>query len=215
LARVFGVLETMVFVTIGIGALLAPLIVTAFGARGALIVTGAILPTFALLAWRRLSALDEATAVPVRELELLRRVRLFHPLPAPQIERLARRLEPVKAQAGATIVRQGEPGDRFYVVGSGEMEVSAKGSVVATIGSGDCFGEIALLENVPRTATVTARTDADLYALEREDLVEAVTGSVSSAETAAALIQERLGELRGLERRTEETEPAGKILLDR
>jgi CRP-like cAMP-binding protein/predicted MFS family arabinose efflux permease len=215
LARVFGVLETMVFVTIGMGALLVPLIVTGIGARGALIATGAILPALALLAWRRLSALDDATAVPVRELELLRRVRLFHPLPAPQIERLARRLEPVKAQAGATIVRQGEAGDRFYVVDSGELEVSANGSLVATIGSGDCFGEIALIENVPRTATVTARTDADLYALEREDLVEAVTGSVSSAETASSLIQERLRDLRGLERRAEEAEPAGKILLDR
>jgi MFS family permease len=215
LARVFGVLETMVFLTVGIGALLAPLIVAGLGVRGALIATGAILPALALVAWRRLSTLDEATAVPVRELELLRRVRLFHPLPAPQIERLARRLEPVKAEAGATIVRQGEPGDRFYVVDSGEIDVSANGSVVATLGPGDCFGEIALIENVPRTATVTARTDADLYALEREDLVEAVTGSVRSAETASSLIQERLDELRDLKRSAEEAEPAAELRLDR
>jgi MFS family permease len=212
LARVFGVLETAVFLTVGIGGLLAPLIVAGLGARGALIATGAILPAFAVIAWWRLSALDEATAVPVRELELLRRVRLFHALPAPQIERLARRLEPLTAVAGETIVRQGERGDRFYVVDSGEVEVSANGTTLAMLGSGDCFGEIALIENVPRTATVTASTDADLYALEREDLVEAVTGSVRSAETASSLIQERLDEL---ERRAEEAEPTAQLGLDR
>jgi CRP-like cAMP-binding protein/predicted MFS family arabinose efflux permease len=212
LARVFGVLETSVFLTVGIGALLAPLIVAGLGARGALIATGTVLPTLALLARRRLSALDEATAVPVPELELLRRVRLFHPLPAPQIERLARRLERVSATAGATIIRQGEPGDRFYVVGSGELEVSANGARVATLGAGDCFGEIALIEDTPRTATVTARTDTDLYTLGREDLVEAVTGSVRSAETAASLIQDRLD---ASERRTKEAEPTAQVRLDR
>jgi MFS family permease len=212
LARVFGVLETMVFLTVGFGGLLAPLLVAGLEARGALIVTGAILPALALLAWRRLSVLDEATAVPVRELELLRRVRLFHPLPAPQIERLARRLEPVTARPGEAIVRQGDPGDRFYVVSSGNVEVSANGAAIRTLGAGDCFGEIALIEDRPRTATVTARTDADLYALGREDLVEAVTGSVRSAESAAKLIEERL---EASERRAEEREPAGEILLDR
>jgi len=212
LARVFGVLETMVFLTVGIGGLLAPLLVAGLGGRGALIVAGAILPALALLAWPRVSVLDEATAVPVRELELLRRVRLFHPLPAPQIERLARRLEPVKAHSGETLVRQGEPGDRFYVVSSGTVEVSANGAAVRTLGAGDCFGEIALIEDRPRTATVTARTDTELFALEREDLVEAVTGSVRSAQSAAKLIQERL---EASERRAEEPEPAGEILLDR
>ena len=215
LARVFGVLETLVFLTVGVGGLLAPLIVAGVGTRGALIVTGAVLPTLALLAWRRLGVLDEATAVPVRELELLRRVRLFDPLPAPQLERLARRLEPVNAAAGETIVRQGEPGDRFYIVRSGEVVVSANGTTVAALGAGDCFGEIALIENTPRTATVGARTDTELFALEREDLVEAVSGSVRSAETASALVQERLDELRRLEGRAEQAEPAAQIGLDR
>ena len=212
LARVFGVLETMVFLTVGIGGLLAPLLVAGLGARGALIVTGAFLPALALLAWRRLGVLDRATAVPVRELELLRRVRLFHPLPAPQIERIARRLEPVKARPGDTLVRQGEPGDRFYVVSSGNVEVSANGAALRTLSAGDCFGEIALIENRPRTATVTARTDAELFALEREDFIDAVTVSVRSAQSAAKLIEERL---EASERRAEEAKPPAELGLDR
>lgn len=201
LARVFGVLETVIFLTVGLGAIGAPLLVDGLGGQGALIATGAILPGLALLAWRRLRALDDASEVPVRELEVLRRVRLFQPLPAPQLERLARRVEPVRAPGGETIVRQGDPGDRFYVIRSGEVEVSADGLPVAALGAGECFGEIALLEDVPRTATVTARSDVELYALGRDDLIEAVTGSVRSAEAASSLVDRRLAELRALRRR--------------
>jgi CRP-like cAMP-binding protein/predicted MFS family arabinose efflux permease len=215
LSRVFGVLEMVIFLTVGFGALLTPVLVSGLGARGALVVTGAVLPVLALLAWRRLGALDKAVAVPVRQLELVAGMRLFHPLPAPQIERLARRLEPVQAAAGETIVRKGEPGDRFYIVASGEVEVSTNGTVVATLGAGDHFGEIALLHDVPRTATVRALTETELYALGREDLVEALSGNLRSAETASALIEERLERSRALERRVEETEPPGEILLDR
>jgi CRP-like cAMP-binding protein len=91
------------------------------------------------------------------------------------------------------IVRQGEPGDRFYVIESGEVDVTADGTLVRTLGAGDCFGEIALLHDVPRTATVTARTDVQLYALDRPDLVEAVSRNVRAAEAASRLIQARRG----------------------
>jgi CRP-like cAMP-binding protein len=189
--------------------------VAAAGERGALIATGAILPAVALLALRRLDRIDDVAEVPVHELEILRRVRLFDGLRAPQLERLARRVEPLHAIRGTAIVRQGEPGDRFYVVASGEVEVTMNGTAVATLGPGDYFGEIALLHDVPRTATVTAETDVELFALDRSDLVETVTGNVRSAETASRLIQARLGELRELERPAVHSEPHRDVRLDR
>jgi MFS family permease len=201
LGRVFGVFEMLVFTTVGIGAVAAPLLVAAAGERGALIVAGVILPLAAAASLRRLDRLDDTAEVPVRELEVLRRVRLFQALNAPQIERLARRIEPLHADQGVAIVREGEPGDRFYVIAAGEVEVSANGKFLRTLGAGDCFGEIALLHNIPRTATVTARTDVDLYALDRPGFAEALSQNVVAAETAAELVRTRL------ERRAVEREP--------
>jgi CRP-like cAMP-binding protein len=102
----------------------------------------------------------------------------------------------VPAGAGTEITRQGDIGDRFYLVDEGEADVTIDGHVVTTLGPGDYFGEIALLRDVPRTATVTARTDASLLALERDEFVSAVTGHPTSLEAADAVVAARLGRLR-------------------
>jgi CRP-like cAMP-binding protein len=114
------------------------------------------------------------------------------PLFAPIIERLASRLVPVEMVPGTTIVRQGGPGDGFYTVRDGEVTVSKDGCPVASPGQGDFFGEIALLRDVPRTATVTAGTSVRLCALERDDFLEAVTGHRQSAEVADTVTRVRL-----------------------
>ena len=193
LARVFGVLESLTFVTVGLGSIAAPLLVTVVGARGALIATGALLPVLALLSWRRLAAIDRNAAAPARELELLRSLPMFAPLPPPTLEYLASRLVARRVPAGEVVFRRGDVGDDFYVIGEGRVEVAVDGSRPVELGPGEAFGEIALLRQVPRTATVSAKTDVELYALERQPFIAAVAAHADSARAAEAVVAARLG----------------------
>jgi MFS family permease len=196
LARVFGVVQSVFVGTTGLGAIIAPLANEVVGIRWAMIATGALLPLLAALLWRRISALDAEALAPLRELELLRSIPLFRPLPATTLEQLASSLIPVKASPGTELIREGEAGDRFYVIASGEVEVSAEGKPLTTQGPGEHFGEIALLRDVPRTATVRAKSDVELYALERDEFLSAVTGHAASAQAADAVVSTRLAGLR-------------------
>jgi CRP-like cAMP-binding protein len=128
----------------------------------------------------------------VVEIALLRSLPLFAPLGAPQLEALARGLVETRAAAGATVVREGEPGDRFYVVAQGELEVESEGRELARLSRGDGFGELALLREVPRTATVIARTDARLLALDMETFLAAVGSHPRASGEADRLVRERL-----------------------
>ena len=121
---------------------------------------------------------------------------MFHPLAPQTLERLAGRLQPVHVPAGAIVVRQGEAGDRFYVVVAGELDVDADGQPAPPLGPGSYFGEIALLRDVPRTATVQARTETELFALDRDEFISAVTGHPQSRAEADAVIGARLGSFR-------------------
>lgn len=188
LARVFGVMASLLAGALGLGAILAPLLVAGLGSRGALVATGVFLPVLTVLLWRRLDAVDRAAAVPARQLELLRGIPMFAPLPAKTLERLAHALRPVHVDAGAAVVTEGELGDLFYVVDAGETEVLGR-----RLGPGGHFGEIALLRDVPRTATVTAATSLDLWTLERDEFLAAVTGHAPSRAAAEDVVDERLG----------------------
>ena len=195
LARVFGAVQSLWVGSIGIGAIMAPILIAAFGVRVALLITGALLPILAILLRRRLAELDEVP-VPEREIELLLAIDIFAPLPPPTLESLARSLIPVRVEAGREIVREGEPGDRFYIIESGEVEVLSDGRVINIEGPGEYFGEISLLRDVPRTATVRAQDDVELRALERDDFIAAVTGHAVSAEVADSIVATRLSSLR-------------------
>jgi len=140
-----------------------------------------------------LNAIDQAAKVPVERLEVLRANSIFAPLPPGTLEQLADALEEVDAAAGEEIVRQGEPGDRFYLIKSGAVDVQIDGKLVQTLEPGDSFGEIALLRDLPRTATVKARTDAVLYALDQRQFLAAVTGFGPSLSAAEGVIGMRLG----------------------
>jgi MFS family permease len=192
LARVFGVLEGLSMAALAVGSLLTPLLVSLAGARWAVAGVGALLPLAVLAAARRLAEIDRRAPVPVVEIALLRSLPLFAPLGAPQLEALARGLVETRAAAGATVVREGEPGDRFYVVAQGELEVESEGRELARLSRGDGFGELALLREVPRTATVIARTDARLLALDMETFLAAVGSHPRASGEADRLVRERL-----------------------
>lgn len=192
LARVFGAVDGVILIALAIGSLTAPLLVSTIGVRGALIAAGALLPVLAALTWTRLTAIDAAAAIPERALALLRASPIFAPLPEATLEALAARLEPRHVEPGAVIFNQGDPGDEFYVIESGRVGVAVDGEAVSELGPGESFGEIALLRDVPRTATVKALTEVALYALDREHFLAAVTGHAQSRAAAETLVARRL-----------------------
>lgn len=192
LARVFGVLESLVAVFIGIGAVVASTMVDLFGVQAALIVIGLLCPVLAVLTWHPLRRLDRSVGALDDEVRLLREVAMFRILPLPSVEQLARGLEPVTVAGGDAVFRQGELGDRYYLIESGRAEVVGDGRVVATLGPGEGFGEIALLRRMPRTATVTAATELRLRALASERFLPVVLGYTPSAQQAEAEVDDLL-----------------------
>jgi MFS family permease len=193
LARVLGVTWGLAMGAVAIGSILAPAVVALIGPRPAFVAVGAILPLLTLLTYGRLDKIDRTVAAPPPELELIDRVPMFAPLSLAGKERLASRLVPVSVSAGELVIRAGDAGDRFYIVGDGELQIDADGRR-STAHRADYFGEIALLRDVPRTATVTATVDSELYALQRDDFLAAVTGHAAAHAAGQAVAEERLGQ---------------------
>jgi hypothetical protein len=196
LARVFGLLEGLEYAALAVGSALAPLLIALGGAKAAIIGVGVILPLIAVVEGRRLLDIDRHATVPVVEIGLLRQMPLFAALPAPTVESLARALEPLTVAAGVDVIVEGDEGDRFYAIADGEVEVVRAGHVLATLRRGDFFGEIALMYDVPRTATVTTRAETRLLALERDVFLVALTGHHASHTAAGTTVERRLEELR-------------------
>jgi MFS family permease len=193
LARVFGVIQMLWMASMGIGAAIVPVLISWLGVKTALVATGAFLPALVLLLGAAVAKIDaSATAPNAHELRVLASVPIFAPLPGASLEHLAARLVPLRVEAGTVVVREGDAGDRFYIVVEGEVEVSQYGRAVSELRAGGYFGEIALLRDVPRTATVTVRTDVVLYALDRDDFLASVTGHPQSTEAAETVMSARL-----------------------
>jgi len=199
LARVFGVLEGLQMAGYAVGSLLAPLFVAIGGAPLAFVAVGSILPLVGLVGSARMLDIDRHADVPVVEIALLRSISLFSSLAPPTLEPLAQALVPLSPPPGTEVIRQGDEGDLFYVIAAGEVDVIADGRLAATLGRGDYFGEIALLNDVPRTATVRTRGETSLYALARETFLVAVTGHVTVRPQAQELTGRRLDEVHALE----------------
>ncbi len=193
ISRVFGVMQSLWLAGIGVGAALAPVLISALGVQGALVATGLFLPALVVLIGRKLVRIDsEATAPGGTEIGLLQAIPLFAPLPGLALERIAFGMEPVEFAPGETIIREGDAGDRVYVIAEGRVDVTTGGLFVASLGPGDIFGEIALLREVPRTATVTAREPLRAFALERPVFLDAVAGNPDTALLADMTVGARL-----------------------
>jgi MFS family permease len=189
LSRAFAAMESVTLVAVALGSIAAPVLVDALGDRAATAAVGALLPVVALVTWRSLAALDRP---PSREVELLRSIPLFAPLPPATVEYLAGRAKRRRIEPGETLIRAGEQADRFYVVADGEVEVNVDGGPRRELHTGEFFGEIGLLRGVPRTATVVARSAVEVLQLDGNDFVEAVTGNADALRAADALVGTRL-----------------------
>ena len=189
---VFGLFEGLIGAGVALGSLTAPILLNVFGPQGALAITGAILPVFALATWPRIARTDSEVVVPERQLGLLRAIPIFAPLPMTALERLAGAAVPVTFAAGEALMTQGEPGDRYIVIEDGAVDVIGDGRLLRKCGPGNGIGEIALLRRVPRTATAIARSPVSAYALDAAAFLDAVAAPASSA-AAALVIRERLG----------------------
>jgi hypothetical protein len=192
IGRIFGLLEGLMMAGYALGALLVPALVYLGGSQLALLGVAALLPLAAALGGRALFGLDAAAPVPVVEIALLRSLPLFAELPAPAIEGLAAALTPIHLAPGAVLIRQGGPGDAYYAIAAGELDVLHDGHFLRRCGRGEGVGEIALLRDIPRTATVIAHSAATVYELHRDPFLTAVLGHAPTRRQADRIAGARL-----------------------
>lgn len=196
LGRVFGVLEGLIMLAVSLGSVVTAVAIDELGIEGSLGVIGSVLPVLAVLAWPRLRRLSATLAERDGDITLLRGVPMLARLPLTTLEDLARDVHRVAVPAGQHVFRQGDPGDRFYVIAAGEAEVLGDNRRVRTIAAGEAFGEIALLRDVPRTAGVRALEPLSLLVVDRERFVSAVSGYTESSHTADAVVGAHLATFR-------------------
>jgi MFS family permease len=192
MGRALGVRRGVLLLSMGLGSAVTPLLIDAWGSRGTLIATGLLLVVSAAAFLPRLTAIDGRIAAPGPDLALLRQVPFFGPLPFAIVEHLASELQSATYEPGDVIIREGEPGDRFYIIAEGRARAAKDGEQLREMGAGESFGEIALLRRIPRTATVTALSRLEARTLDREEFLAAVTGNPESVEGAEEVVSTRL-----------------------
>jgi MFS family permease len=196
LARVFGAFEGIITLGVAAGAVLASGLIDAFGIHPALVIVGCITPVGVLGGWRALHALDRRVRVRDADIDLLQRVPMLQRLPVVTIEHLAAGLRRTELPAGGTVFEQGDDAQEFYVIERGQASVVGDGQTIRTLGPGDGFGEIALLRECRRTASVRATTALTVCMLSQRIFVTAVAGYSQSATVADSVITDRLSHFR-------------------
>jgi hypothetical protein len=193
-ARVLGVLELAALGGIGLGSVAAPSLLDAFDMRGTLALLGLGLTGLTIALARRFARIDRTMPQPGQEVDLLRGLPMFAPLPLAVIELLSTELRPHRFSPGTAVMREGDPGEEFHVIASGSASVTVRNSPRPPLGPGDCFGEIALLRDVPRTATIIAAEELHTLALRREEFLAAIAASARSGVAAESLATRRLSQ---------------------
>ena len=184
LGRIRGSLESLRLGAMALGSILVPVAVGVVGIRGTLAIAALLLPVYLLVRSGRLRDLELGSPLDEGHYQLLHASPIFAPLPVATLERLCREVVETTVERSQVVIAEGDGGDRFYLIESGEVEVSIGGTLKGTQGPGEGFGEIALLRDVPRVATVRTRTSCILLVLGREDFLEVVTGHSRSSEIA-------------------------------
>jgi hypothetical protein len=194
LARMFAGFEAILTLGVAVGGLVTPLVVELLGVRPALVAIGLLAPLAVAAAWPALRRLDAEVRVRDGDIETMRSIHMLGALPVATIEQLAGGLEHTDFEPGHTVFTQGERAEYFYIVQSGRAQVILDGRVVRTLGAGECFGEIALLRDQPRTATVCASAHTHLLVsrLRRSAYLTAVTGYPAAAAAGEDLVISRL-----------------------
>jgi hypothetical protein len=193
-ARVLGVLELAALGGIGLGTVAAPSLLDAFDMRGTLALLGLGLTGLTIAHARRFARIDRTMPQPGQEVDLLRGLPMFAPLPLAVIELLSTELRPHRFAPGTAVIREGDPGEEFHVIASGSASVTVRSTPRPPLGPGDCFGEIALLRDVPRTATIIASEELHTLTLRREEFLAAVAGNARSGVAAESLVSQRLSQ---------------------
>jgi hypothetical protein len=194
IAGSFSILEALMDTGLALGAVLVRVAIAIGGLKAALFAPAAVAILLIAWLWRRIQKIDASATVPQVEIQLLRRISIFAALPAPSLEGIARDLRPLTVSQGTVVIKEGDRGDRYFAVGEGELAISRHSQLLKVVSRGDGFGEIALIRDVPRQATVIAATDASLYTLEREPFVRAVTGHATAISAVGRVIAEHLGD---------------------
>ena len=189
LARVMGAFFTLVLGAISLGALLTPQLYEHTNLDTTIWVAGLGLPALCLLGWPWLVRMDNSNLAHLAEIRprllVLQRAAILAEASQSVLERLASTATELEVPAGVAVVTEGEPADAFYVIESGVMAVHSHGdSTVSTalppLGEGEYFGEIGLLERIPRTATVVASVPSKLLRVDGEEFLEALTTASAS-----------------------------------
>ncbi len=189
---VMGLVDSIAAATAALGGFLAPALVAGLGIKGALLVTGAILPISAAIILPSLRRAEGSTAGNLTSARLLRADPLLQLLSLSVIEELAAVMQPVSYQDGDDLIREGETGDEYLLITAGEVDVSRGGQSLQRLGPGHGVGEIALLRRVPRTATVRAIGPVEACALQGDAFLSAITGHVGVRQAADQIVAAHL-----------------------
>ncbi len=193
IAGSFSILEALMDSGLALGAVLVRVAIAIGGLKAALFAPAVIAFLLVAVLWRRIQRIDGSATVPQVEIQLLRSISIFAALPAPSLEGIARDLRPLTVSEGTVVIKQGDRGDCYFAVSEGELAISQDGQLLQMVSRGDGFGEIALIRDVPRQATVTAATAASLYTLDRELFVQVVTGHAMAISAVGRIITGHMG----------------------
>lgn len=183
-AGVFAVLEATTSLGLVSGTVVVRLGIAIGGLRAANLAPAACCLAIVLVAWPRLRQVDAAATIPQVEIRLLRSIPIFAGLSPPVVEGVARRLVRLEVPADTAVVREGDAGDRYFAIADGTLSVTKDGRLLRRLGRGEGFGEIALVHDSPRTATVTTESTCLLYGLDKDPFLLVVTGHPSAHSAA-------------------------------